>query len=416
MAVSTGRALAYNARQIGYSDMNDRGDALQICGQRIGNRYFVYCGHLWSGGVTTLDVTDPASPEVVHFLPTPTPNTWHINLQVADNLLLVANERIIPGWGPVPPTDPYLAGIQLFDVSDPTAPRRLGGWSTTGSGTHRNWFPGGRYAYLSASEDGYAGRFLIILDVSDPEHPHEAGRWWLPGQAVKFGETPAWAGREHGHWGLHGPIVAGDFCYLAYEDNGVAIVNVADPAQPELVGHFNVHPPFGGYAHTALPLPNRHLLVVAEETIAYNCREEQKRIWLVDIREPARPVPFATLPMPKEPPGEPPWCEKGGRFGPHNLHENRPGAFQSEILVFNAFFNAGLRVWDIRNPFEPREVAWFIPPAPEKMYDIRTDAPRAVSSQDVYVDDRGYCFLTDYNAGLYVIELEGEARELMRPS
>ncbi len=48
----------------------------------------------------------------------------------------------------------------------------------------------------------------------------------------------------------------------------------------------------------------------------------------------------------------------------------------------------------------------------ERMYDPRPHAPRTVSSQDVYVDDRGYCFLTDYNAGLYVVELEEEARQL----
>ncbi len=364
MAVGTGQALAYNARQVGYSDMNDRGDALQICGQRIGGRYYVYCGHLWSSGVTILDVTDPSAPDVVYYLQAPTPNTWHINLQVADNLLMVANERIIPGWGPVPPTDPYLAGVQFYDVSNPAAPRKLGAWNTTGSGTHRNWYVGGRYAYLSTSEEGYLGRFLLILDVSDPEHPHEAGRWWLPGQARKLGEQPTWATEGHGHRGLHGPIVSGDLCYLAYEDNGVAIVNVADPAHCELVGKFNVHPPFGGYAHTTTPYPGRNLLVLVEETIEYNCREEQKRIWLADIREPSHPVTFATLPLPKEPPGEPSWCEKGGRFGPHNMHENRPGSFQSEDLVFDAFFNAGLRVWDIRNPFEPSEIAWFIPPPP----------------------------------------------------
>ena len=36
-----------------------------------------------------------------------------------------------------------------------------------------------------------------------------------------------------------------------------------------------------------------------------------------------------------------------------------------------------------------------------------------LSSEDVYVDDRGYCFLTDHSAGLYVVALEGEARDLM---
>jgi hypothetical protein len=412
-ATTTG-ALTFNTRQVGWTDVDGHGDSLQLCGQKKNGRYYLYLGHFWSGGLSILDVTNPGSPEVVHHLDSPTPNTWHINLQVAGDILMVANERFIPGWGPVPVTDPWEAGVQFFDCSEPSAPRKLGKWSTSGSGTHRNWYVGGRYAYISASEDGYAGRFLVILDVSDPENPHEAGRWWVPGQAIKNGETPGWGGGGHaGHYTLHGPIADGDTIYCAYEDLGLKILDASDVAHPRLVGELNTHPPFAGYTHTTLPLPGRQLVVAAEETIAYNCDEDQKRIWLIDIREPTNPVSFATLPMPVEPLGEPPWCEKGGRFGPHNLHENRPAAFQSETLVFNAFFNAGLRVWDIRDPFVPREVAWFIPPPPHRLYDVRPNAPAAVSSQDVYVDDRGYCFLTDYNAGLYIVELEGEARELL---
>lgn len=407
-------ALASGCRQVGYSPVDGRGDALQVCGQKVGGRYYVYLGHFWSGGVSVVDVSDPAAPDVIAYLPSPTPNTWHINLQVADGLLMLANERVIPGWGTLPPESPYEAGVQFYDVQNPAAPRKLGAWKTTGSGTHRNWYAGGRYAYLAASEEGYAGRFLLILDVSDPEEPREAGRWWLPGQAVKLGEQPWWP-TEHraGHFTLHGVIPSGNLAYLAYEDFGIKILDVADPTHPRLVGEWNAHPPFAGYSHTTLPLPTRGLLAVAEETIAYNCQEDQKRIWLLDVRDPSRPVSFGTLPLPEEPPGEPAWCEKGGRFGPHNLHESRPGAFQSETLLFNAFFNAGLRVWDIRDPFKPREVAWFIPPPPERMYDPRPNAPRTISSQDVYVDDRGYAFLTDYNAGLYVVAFEGEARELM---
>ncbi len=407
-------ALGYNARQVGHSDVDGRGDALQVCGQKRNGRYYLYVGHFWSGGLSILDVSNPAAPEVVHHIPSPTPNTWNINLQVADDLLMVALERVIPGWGPLPPDSPFEAGVQFYDVSEPSSPRKLGTWRTTGSGTHRNWFVGGRYAYLATSEDGYAGRFFLILDVSDPEIPHEVGRWWIPGQAVKLGEKPWWpTERGRGHYSLHGPIVHGDVAYLAYEDFGLRILDIRDPSRPELVGEWSNHPPFGGYTHTALPLPGRDLVVISEETIAYNCREEQKRIWLLDVRVPSRPVSFATMPLPVEPPGEPPWCQKGGRFGPHNLHENRPGAFRSESLVFSAFHNAGLRVYDVRDPFRPREVAWFIPPPPEKLYDPRPNAPRAISSQDVYVDDRGYCYITDYNAGIYIVELEGEARQLM---
>lgn len=403
-----------NSRQVGWTDMNGCPDALQIVGTKLRDRYYVVCGHFISGGVSILDVTDPACPGVVCHLPSETPNTWNINVQVAGTLMMVANERIIPGWGALPPESPWVAGVQMYDIGDPSAPRKLGAWHTSGTGTHRNWYDGGRFAYLTTSEDGYEGRFLLILDLSDPEHPTEAGRWWVPGQALKHGEKPTWSG-GHGrfHATLHGPIVAGNLAFLAYEDLGLKILDVSDPTHPVLIGECNTKPPFAGYTHTTLPLMGRNLVVAAEETIAFNCEEEQKRIWLIDVRDLGHPVPFQTLPLPMEPPGAPRWCEKGLRFGPHNLHENRPGAFQTENLVFNAFFNAGLRVWDIRDPFRPREVAAFMAPNPARAMDYRPGAMPVLSSEDVYVDDRGYCFLTDHNAGLYVVEMEGEARDLM---
>lgn len=58
-------ALTYNTRQVGHSDVNGRCDALEVCGQKRDGRYYLYMGHLWSGGASILDVTNPAAPEVV---------------------------------------------------------------------------------------------------------------------------------------------------------------------------------------------------------------------------------------------------------------------------------------------------------------------------------------------------------------
>lgn len=55
----------------------------------------------------------------------------------------------------------------------------------------------------------------------------------------------------------------------------------------------------------------------------------EKLIWLFDIREPTNPVSIATFP----PPDEADYVAKGAHFGPHNLHENRPGSFVSSTLI-----------------------------------------------------------------------------------
>src|SRR5580704_11684687 len=180
-------------------------------------------------------------------------------------------------------------------------------------------------------------------------------------------------------------------------------LDVGDPTRPKLLAHRNLDPPFGGGAHSPLPLPDRNLLVLADEANFANCSRCLRHTWLFDVREPTNPVSFATMPVPSEAD----YCAKGGNFGPHNLWENRPGAFQSSRFVFATYHNAGVRVFDIENPLQPREAGFFVPPDPERMFDPRPNRPKVIQSADCFVDAQGVIYLTDNNAGLYVLQFEG---------
>jgi hypothetical protein len=96
------------------------------------------------------------------------------------------------------------------------------------------------------------------------------------------------------------------------------------------------------------------------------------------------------------------WCKRGGRFGSHNMHENYPGpcSFRSENLIVATFFNGGLRAFDISNPYQPREAAYFVPGAPKL-------APSgAIQINDVWVDERGIVYAVDrFAGGLYILEM-----------
>ena len=127
---------------------------------------------------------------------------------------------------------------------------------------------------------------------------------------------------------LHHLISAGNLGYAAWRDGGFTIHDLSDPPNPKLLSHRNYAPPFGGGAHTPLPLPGRKLLVLADEATSANCANGLAYTWLIDVREPANPVSIATLPTP----AEEDFCAKGAKFGPHNLHENRPGSMQTEDL------------------------------------------------------------------------------------
>jgi hypothetical protein len=91
------------------------------------------------------------------------------------------------------------------------------------------------------------------------------------------------------------------------------------------------------------------------------------------------------------------YAPRHGRFGAHNLHENEPfpWSWQSEEIIFGSFFNAGVRAFDIRDPFQPQEVAAFVPAGPAQL-------------NDVYVAADGITYAVDRcGGGLYILQYSG---------
>jgi len=293
----------------------------------------------------------------------------------------------------------FTAGLRVYDLADPAAPREIGFCPVEGIGLHRIWWTGGRHAYASAHFDGNSDHILAIFDLADPTHPQMVGTWALPGMSAS--EAPVWPKGKR--WALHHMIVAGSLGYGAWRDGGMTIHDLSDPVAPRLLAHRLLSPPFAGGSHTPLPLPGRDLLLLADEATTNNCAAGFAHAWLFDVRDPSNPASFATLPQPDEQD----FCAVGGKFGPHNLHENRPGTFQSETLVFATWHNAGVRAFDLINPFQPRQVASFIPEAPQRLVDIRPGAVPVTQSCDVLVDRRGLAYVTDTNARLSILEFHG---------
>jgi len=401
-----------NMQFVSHCDLSGRGDGVQI----MVHRGYAYIGHGFSNGITTVDVRDAKHPKVVDFIACP-PGTRAFHLQTHDDLLLAVNapsvwtmqefqnEKAYFGGSPadkLKDQSRFTAGIRVYDISKPEKPAEIGFMPVEGLGPHRIWYTGGRYAYASIHFADFTDHIFAVIDMSDPKKPHVVGRWWLPGMWRAGGETPTW--RTGKRYALHHGLVTGNLAYAAWRDGGLTVLDVSDPATPKLVAHRNTDPPFGGGTHSPLPLPDRNLLVLADEPTSVNCSEGLRYIWMFDIREPSNPVSIATFPQPSEAN----YCAKGGNFGPHNLHENRPGAFQSSRLIFATYYNAGVRAYDIENPFQPREVGFYVPPNPARMMDPRPNRPQVIQSCDCYVDRNGLMYLTDPNAGLNILQFEGE--------
>ncbi len=410
-------SYAQNMRIVGHTDQNGRGDGQQI----MVHRGHAYIGHVCSRGFSVVDVRDPTKPKTVNYVENP-PNTWSLHLQVHGDLLLLihahdmfaqtemADERNYykpkagtHGHAAEKKRRDWSAGMAVYDISKPAEPRRIGFMPVKGTGLHRIWYTGGRWAYASAMLDGFSDYILVTIDMQDPTKPRIVGKYWLPGMNVARDEVADWP-LKRGRYGLHHAVVHDDVAYCAWRDGCLAVVDVKDKAKPKLIVHKNWSPPFGGGTHNCLPLPKRNLLIVLDEAVLDGGEDGFKPIWVFDNQVKANPISISILP----PPEDRDYIAVGGHFGPHNIYENRPEGLQSETLIFSTWQNAGLRVHDISDPLRPIEVGACVPPAPKKLVDPRPNRPIVLHSADVFVDRNGLCYVTDWSgAGLYIMEYSG---------
>lgn len=352
-------------------------------GQIVVDGGFAYIGHMSSPhGTTIVDVRDPKTPRCVAELAMPAGTHSH-KVRVGNGLMITNLE--IEAAEPRDAGD-FHGGLAIYDVSDPRKPRAVTRWETQGKGVHRFDFDGD-YVYCSPTVEGYLGNIAMIVDVRDPARPQEVGRWWMPGQWRAGGETPAWPGTMHR---CHHPLRLGNRLYTSYWHGGFVILDIDDMTQPKFVAGLDWSPPFSCPTHSAVPVPfeidGRRILVVADEDVAHTPPGTPAFLWLVDVTVEGRPMPFASFQVDGiDGTPQPPMT------GCHQPVEKITG---TEVPV--AWFAQGLRIIDIAKPHAPREVASYLP-------DVPAGAKR-VSSNDVFVDERGLIYLIDRVRGFSILE------------
>ncbi len=429
-----------NIELIGFHNLENR-PAFQMAMQEVGGRYYLYTASYRNAGWSILEVTDPSNPRYVQFLKSPKPEQGTPKIQVADGIMVTAVAVIH-----APGTD---SGIYIWDVkTDPENPKFLTYWASgmEAGGVHRFFYNGGRYVHLSCSCKGFSGMIYRIVDIIDPRKPVEVGRWWWPEQ-WEAGVLPPKEPLPHyammNRPGLHGPpYVKGNLAYLSYGGAGMVILDISDITVPRLVGNLRHHPPFsGGFSgarcHTIVPLSQRPYAVMTSEgerfplftrDIIKDQPQPMALFGIVDVSDPTNPTLISTFPYPEVPPGFPYKnfndCGIGcpGPFGPHNLHEphGHPALEDRNDRVYCCYFHAGLRIYDISDPFVPKEIAYFIPPNPTKwLFGKPMDpnnprfslfeqppGPMIATTEDVIVDRRGNIFMDAFHDGLYVLRCE----------
>jgi hypothetical protein len=400
-------AEAKNLRLLSHNDLNgfgNGGEGLALQKTRDGRRVLWIAHESAPKNFTAVDVSDPIEPSVIAQTDLPHDKVRSNSLDVVGDLMAVAYQTREPGLTP--------AGVELFDVSDPANPRSIAFLDRSGPhsrGAHCLWFVDGETIHLSSGAPDFEptnpldDQFYQIIDVRDPTRPQEIGRWWLPGTRVGDDVPPP---ERHAEFDMgyrtHNTNVypeRPDRAYIAYIDGGLVILDISDRSAPRMISRLDYHPPASGFTHTVLPLFSQEKLIVSDEAIQPGGRDWPKPVWVVDIHDETRPMIIGTLPVP--PVSE--FAERGGRFGAHNLHENHPlaTALRTDTMVYGAYFNAGVRVHDVSDPWAPKEVAYFIPPAPAR-------SPHgAAQINDVYVDENGLIYAIErFTGGLYILEPE----------
>ncbi|GAC1334612.1 MAG: hypothetical protein NVSMB26_17630 [Beijerinckiaceae bacterium] len=439
-------------RLVGTNDLQAR-SAYQPTIHKQGERWIAYIGHHGGtdaipnpinpltkkaepNGTSIVDVTDPAHPIYLHHIPGQ-PGTYESG---GAQMVRICDGKSLPKGDP---SAVYMLRTfgseahEIWNVADPANPTlmtRLGGLKDT----HKSWWECDTgIAFLVSGAPGWRTRRMTqVYDLSDPPRPVKIRDFGLPGQEPGAGGPVPTE--------LHGPISTGpktNRVYFGYGTNKGGMLQIVDrdklingPKEPTPenlqypeIARLNMSSLNG--AHTTFPMPDlpiaefakdkvgshRDIVMIVDEAILNECNEARQMVWFTDVTIENRPMVVSSYTVP-EASGS--FCERGGRFGAHSSNESMAPIFYKK-MAFIAFFNAGIRALDIRDPYHPKEVGYFIPSitqATDKRcvkVDGQDRCKVAIQTNNVETDERGYIYAVDRaNTGLHILELTGSARAI----
>src|SRR5260221_575993 len=395
IAPSPDQTLAFNMKLVSHHELPGFGGIGEGMGMQLardGRRILWLAHESAPKNFTAVDATDPKNLRVVVQTELPHAKVRSNSLDVVGDTMAVAYQTSAVNAKP--------AGFDLFDTSTPEKPKLISHFDASGPysrGVHAVWFVDGEYVHMAAGAPDFQptnpadDQFYRIIDVRNLSKPTEVGRWWLPGTRVgDSAAPPARHPKFDSGFRAHNTNVfpeRPDRAYIGYISGGAVILDIADKARPKLVAHWRYSPPYTGFTHTVLPLFGRELLIVSDECVQPDGKDWPKLVWVVDARLESNPVPISTFPLP---PVEA-FAKNGGRSRAHNLHENLPvpGSWKSEDVIVGTVFCGGVRAVDGTKPYQPQEIAHFLPPAP------KLSPAGAIQLNDVDVDDRRLGYTVD---------------------
>ena len=253
-------------------------------------------------------------------------------------------------------------------------------------------YDGGKYMYLSsAPDDSYAlteypdylhSPGYQVWDMSDPANPIFVRQVTAPGQIVGDEKSEAAylmnprAGNRTSWMGSRMPLFLPrparqdrQVAFGAMGGLGLYSFDMSSPDEPKIIGSLSVPPSFAGtefdnidtsqYARTGFIFANGY-------PMNSNCYEPYKDIMVIDARDPARLSVVAQFPRPTPPKeaGFSDYCQRRGSFGPKRSGTTSQPLHGRQGIVPYAFYNAGVQIFDVRDPTKPAIAGYFVPRFP----------------------------------------------------
>jgi hypothetical protein len=443
------KARASNMDLVGYNDLQNR-SAYQPVVQKQGDRWIAYVGHHGGEGLNPLtgktepngtsivDVTNPKQPKYLFHIPGEPKNRE--GEAGGASMVRVCSGNDLPHGvrGKFYLLRAYgNSSHEIWDVTEPAKPSRLTVVVDGLRDTHKNWWECDTgIAYLVSGPVGWrVPRMAQIYDLSDPAKPVFIRNFGLPGQEPGArGPTPD---------GLHGAFSTGpkgNRVYFAYGNARDGVIEIVDrekllngPKEPTeenlkypIVSRVDLPSDMG--AHNIVPMLQMQLpefakqksskvkdfLMLIGETTPNECQESRQMARIFDVTTETKAIGVSTWTVPEDSGN---FCTAGGRFGTHSTNESLAPVFYNRV-IFVAHFNAGVRAVDVRDPYRPREIGYYIPAVTDKTdkrcvgQGAEQHCKIAIQTNNLDVDDRGYVYAVDRaNTGMHIVELAGTARQ-----
>ena len=221
-------------------------------------------------------------------------------------------------------------------------------------------------ATLYAINQSHFRTDLRILDISDPAAPAEVGRYFVPGAQSAF-------------FGAHDVNVidrgARRIAFLNALGSGFLVLDVTDPAAIETLSTTTWD---GTFSHSGWTFEQGDALYYVHGDEGYD-----QGISVFDVTELASPRLIAEY-------------ETRDGISVHNIEVH-------DGIAYVSYYLDGLRVLDLADPADPREIGHFDTVPPDEERDINQGA------WGVHLDS-GRVFISDRGGGVFAFEVATEPR------